>query len=151
MLFRSGTATTVYDPNGTWRVVGDTQITANFGSGTVTGSITNSTWRKFTGSATSPDGFITITPAETAKPFTNYTITGTITGNTFAGNAEGPVGVVVTGNNAVNGGFFGPNAEEVAGVVSVETTSPSPSDGLTANDANRRGFVNLRGVFQGTR
>ncbi len=147
----AGTATTVYDPNGTWRVVGDTQITANFGSGAVTGSITNSTWRKFTGSATSPDGFITITPAETDKPFTNYTINGTITGNTFVGNAQGPAGAVVTGNNAVNGGFFGPNAEEVAGVVSVETTSPSPSDGLTANDANRRGFINLRGVFQGTR
>ncbi len=146
-----GLVGTTYDPNGTWRVAGDSQVVANFGSGAVTGSITNTTWRKFTGSATSPDGFITITPSEGAKPFTNYTFTGTITGNTFAGNVEGPAGAVVTGNNAVNGGFFGPNAEEVAGTLSVETTSPSPSDGLTANDDNRRGFISLRGVFQGTR
>lgn len=140
-----------YDPNGTWRVVGDTQVTANFGSGAVTGAINNTTWRKFTGSETSPDGFITVTPGESAKPFTNYTFSGTITDNTFTGNAQGPAGSVVTGNNAVSGGFFGPNAEEVAGAVTVETTSPSPSDGITANEANRRGFINLRGVFQGNR
>ncbi|HFC04216.1 MAG TPA: hypothetical protein ENJ55_00805 [Rhizobiales bacterium] len=146
-----GPAGTTYDPNGTWRVVGDTSVTADFGSGAVTGAITNTTWRKFTGSTTSPDGFITVTPNETSKPFRDYTFTGTITDNTFAGNAQGPAGSVVTGNNAVNGGFFGPNAEEVAGIISVETTSPSPSDGVTTNEANRRGSINLRGVFQGTR
>lgn len=146
-----GLVGTTYDPNGTWRVVGDTQVTANFASGAVTGTINNTTWRKFTGSPTSQDGSITITPLEGAKPFVNYTITGTITDNTFAGAAQGPAGQVVTGNNAVTGGFFGPNAEEVAGVIAVETTSPSPRDGITTNDANRRGFINLRGVIQGTR
>ena len=145
------TAGKTYDPNGTWRVVGDTTVVADFGAGTVNGTINNMTWRKFTGSETSPDGFITITPGETAKPFSNYTFNGTITDNTFAGNAQGQAGSVVTGNNAVNGGFFGPNGEEVAGVVSVETTSPSPTDGLTTNDANRRGFIKLDGVFQGNR
>ncbi len=147
----AGTVGSTYDPNGTWRVVGDVQVNANFGSGAVTGTVNNTTWRKFTGAATSQDGFITVTPGETAKPFTDYTFTGTITNNTFAGAARGPANQVVTGNNAVNGGFFGPNAEEVAGVINVETTSPNPSEGITTNAGNRRGFINLRGVFQGNR
>ena len=145
----AGTIGSTYDPNGTWRVVGDVQVNANFGTGSITGGVNNTTWRKFTGVTTTQDGFITVTPAETAKPFRDYTLTGTITDNTFSGNVSGTPGAVVTGNNALNGGFYGPNAEEVAGVLSVETTSASPSDGITTNDANRRGFISLRGVFQG--
>lgn len=152
-------AGTDLDPNGTWRVVGDVNVTANFGSGTVTGNVTNSTYRRFTGSATSPDGYITVTPQEynpggganNSRIFADYNITGTITDSTYSGNVRGPNGAVVTGNNAVNGAFYGPNAEETAGVLSVETTSPGPSDGLTTNEENRRGSVKLRGVFQGTR
>lgn len=144
----SSGAGTDYDPNGTWRVVGDVQVTANFAAGNVNGTINNMTWRKFTGE--SPN-YTTITPAETAKPFHNYTFTGTITENKYTGNVQGPVGGVVNGNNAVSGGFFGPNAEETAGTIASNTTSAGPSDGITANDDNRRGFIKLRGVFQGTR
>jgi hypothetical protein len=140
-----------WDPNGTWRVVGDVSVTANFGAGTVNGSVTNTTWRKFTGTSTSPDGYITITPQESARPFVNYTFNGTITDNTYSGNVQGPAGQVVNGNNAVHGGFFGPNAEETAGVIAIETTAPDPSDGLSNNESNRRGYITLRGVFQGTR
>jgi len=147
----AGTAGTEYDPNGTWRVVGDTRVDADFGAGTVAGSITNTTWRKFTGSTTSTDGYITILPAEPGQPFDDYTFSGSITGNTFSGNAQGPAGVVVTGNNAVTGGFFGPNGEEVAGAISLETTAPAPSDGVSPNEEARRGFISLRGVFQGNR
>lgn len=144
----SSGAGTTYDPNGTWRVVGDVQVTADFAAGTVNGTISNTTWRKFTGD--SPN-YITVTPAETAKPFHNYTFNATITENTYKGNVQGPAGVVVNGNNSVAGGFFGPNAEETAGVLASDTTSAGPSDGITANDDNRRGYIKLRGVFQGNR
>ncbi len=135
-----------YDPNGIWRIAGDSRVVADFTNGTVNGTITNTTWRKFTGRHTH-----TIVPAEPNKPFHDYTFNGTITDNTFSGRTLGPAGGVVTGNNGVNGGFFGPNAEEVAGVVSAETTVAQPSDGITTNDINRRAFINMRGVFQGTK
>ncbi len=56
----------------------------------------------------------------------------------------------MTGDNAVEGGFFGPNGEEVAGTLRIQTTSAGPDDGITVNDNNRRGFTDLRGVFQAT-
>ena len=139
-----------WDPNGTWRVVGDVTVNADFGAGTVNGTLNNSTWRQFTGSATSPDGYITITPAEVSRPFGDYTFAGTITGNKYTGSVSGSANVV-TGENAVNGGFFGPNGEETAGAFTVRTTNPDPTDGRSPNDSNRRGFIDLRGVFQGTR
>ena len=139
-----------WSPNGTWRVTGDTQIVADFAAGTVNGSITNTTWRHFEPSQTSPDGYITITPAETSRPFHDYTMTGTIDGNTYSGQVLGPVGQFVTGDNALQGGFFGPNAEETAGIVRSFTTTPQPSDGISPNEENRRGFIDIRGVFHGS-
>ncbi len=138
-----------WSPNGTWRVTGTSQVVADFGAGTVTGSITNTTWRRYDASPTSPDGYITITPTETSRPFHDYTMSGTITGSTYTGNVLGPVGTVVTGDNSLSGGFFGPNAEETAGVLRSFTTAPDPSDGVSPNEDNRRGFIDIRGVFQG--
>ena len=135
-----------WDPNGTWRVTGDVQVNANFGAGSVTGGITNTTWIKFLPEV----GYIGITPAETSRPFHDYTFNGTITDNKFTGTTRGPNGVV-TGNNALDGAFYGPNAEEVAGVVYSETTSVSPGDGQIPYEENRRGFITLRGVFHGGR
>ncbi len=140
-----------WDPNGTWRVTGSSQVTANFGAGTVTGSITNTTWRKFVGSPSSPDGYITILPGETSRPFHDYTMSGTISGNTYTGSVTGPTGAVVNGDNTLQGGFFGPNAEETAGAIRSFTTSPGPDDGISPYDENRRGFIDLRGVYQGDR
>ena len=76
-------------------------------------------------------------------------MTGTIDGNTYTGSVGGPVGSVVTGDNALSGGFFGPNAEETAGVIRSFTTNPAPTDGVSPNEENRRGFIDIRGVFQG--
>ncbi len=135
-----------WDPNGTWRVTGDVQINANFGAGTVNGVIDNTTWRKF-----DPDvGYITIGTNEASRPFHDYTFNATITNNTFSGSTRGP-NTVVTGNNAVDGAFYGPNAEEAAGVVFSETTSVSPDDGRSPYEQNRRGFITMRGVIQGSR
>ena len=135
-----------WDPNGTWRVTGDVQVNADFGAGSVNGVINNLTWRKF-----DPDvGYITIGTAEVSRPFHDYTFNGTMTGSTYTGNTRGP-NSVVTGNNALNGAFYGPNAEETAGVVFSETTNPGPQDGRSPYEENRRGFITLRGVFQGNR
>ena len=139
-----------WSPNGTWRVTGSSQIVADFGAGDITGSITNMTWRKYTAEDSSYDGYETIVPAE-ISPFHDYQMTGTIDGNTYTGSVGGPIGGVVTGDNALNGGFFGPNAEETAGVLRSFTTSPDPDDGISPYEENRRGFIDIRGIFQGTR
>ncbi len=135
-----------WDPNGTWRVTGDTTVNADFGAGSVNGVIDNLTWRKFDPAV----GYITIGTNETSRPFHNYTFSGTITDSTYSGTTRGP-NTVVTGNNAVNGAFYGPNAEETAGTVFSETTSVNPDDGRSPYEENRRGFITIRGVFQGNR
>ncbi len=147
----AGTAGSEYDPNGDWRVVGNVQINADFNNGTVNGTVSNTTWRKFTASNTSPDGFITILPAETAKPFTDYTIDGTITDNTFSGTVKAPVDRRLTSSSAIKGGFYGPAADEVAGAIYSHSAAVSPYDGSAPNDTNRRASIKLRGVFQGNR
>ena len=139
-----------WSPNGTWRVTGDATIVANFTDGTVGGTIDSTTWRRYDASPTSPDGYITITPSETSSPFHDYTLAGTISGSTYNGTVTGPSsasGGVVTGDNALEGGFFGPTGEETAGVIRSFTTAPAPTDGRSPYEENRRGFIDIRGVF----
>ncbi len=142
------------NPNGEWRVTGDVNLNANFGAGTVNGTFSNMVWKKWQpnpGEKSDRDGYITIYDAdEVRNPFPgSYTLNTTTSGSDFSGTvtANGPY---VNGNNHATGSVYGPNGEEAAGIFYNEATSPGPDDGLSPYEENRRGFVNVRGIFQGT-
>jgi hypothetical protein len=91
---------TMVDSRGTiYTVSGFGTMTANFGAGTVNGDFTKTA--KFNVLTTS------------TTPWRDFTTTGNISGNTFAGTAATKDGAL-TGTS--NGGFFGPAANEIGGV-----------------------------------
>ncbi len=95
------------------RVFGDTEITANFGSGKVEGNVFNMQ----SGYSTTPLNY-------------GLRVDGTISGTTYDGTAQytpkataaGMAGTSGTGQ--VLGGFFGAQAAETTGVIRVEGTQP---------------------------
>jgi hypothetical protein len=88
---------TMVDSRGTiYTVSGFGTMTANFGAGTVNGDFTKTA--KFNVLTTS------------TTPWRDFTTTGNISGNTFAGTAATKDGAL-TGTS--NGGFFGPAANEI--------------------------------------
>lgn len=89
---------------------GSAEITANFGTGTVSGRVSHMR----------QDGFINTN--------TDILMNGTISGNTYSGSA----GLVDAGTNTAvggttrsthSGGFYGANAGEVAGALTIEAAT----------------------------
>lgn len=147
------------DINGIWRIRGSTNIDVDFGSKTVDGTLTPETWNAFQ-SKNNATGFKDVTASNTSDP-NNFAfmrsqvkIKGTITGNTYSGTAslKDPTTTQlgwVSGDNPVFGGFFGSKANETTGVFAVLGTSPDPIGGdLPIND-DRRGYLEMSGVFNG--
>ncbi len=91
---------TMTDSGGTiYTISGFGTLTANFGAGTVNGDFTKTA--KFNVLTTS------------TTPWRDFTTTGTISGNTFSGNAATKDGRL---SGTHQGGFFGPAADEIGGV-----------------------------------
>jgi hypothetical protein len=147
------------DPNALWRVQGASQVTANFGpSGTVTGTLTPETW---TSEQTSINGTymktvgITPTPPYTAIETPDYSfynttvaLTGAITGNTYAGEAN-LSGAYISGDQTMYGGFFGATGAETAGVFHVTGMDPFPVGGSAGINDDKRGYLTIQGAFHG--
>ena len=142
------------DPNGEWRVTGDANMTANFGAGTLDGTFTNMVWKKYRpnpGEEADGNGYTTIYDSdEASNPFpSTYTLDATTNGADFTGTVTAEGGYVNGGSNT-SGSFYGPTGQEAAGVFYNEATAPGPTDGDSPYEANRRAYVNIRGVFHGS-
>jgi len=92
---------------GSAQLTGDSSLTANFGSGAITGEFTNMT-------ATPSDG-------APAAPWNNVNITASISGTSFGGTtatSSNPGGNYSMGNGkgTIEGGFYGPSANELGAV-----------------------------------
>ena len=162
----------VIDPNALWRVQGASQITANFGTAGVTGTLTPETWTSFQegisrtfmqpiGGAFVPGDSV---PTPLLVPLTvveapNYSfyhttveLAGTITGNTYAGTTPGSAslsGPFISGDETMYGGFFGATGAETTGVFHVTGMDPYPVGGSAGINDDKRGYLTMQGAFHG--
>jgi C-lobe and N-lobe beta barrels of Tf-binding protein B len=148
--------------NGDWQVEGTSNITANFGTGQMNGTLTPRSWtgyRTLKGATGRANVVVTPTPPNTPLPFNqksfmddNIVIKGTITGNTIKNGTASldPSQGWLNGSNPAYAGFFGPGAPtEVTGAFNFVAASPEPTGGIPPINDDRRGFVQESGVFNG--
>jgi hypothetical protein len=143
--------------NGSWQVEGTSQITANFGTAQMTGTLTPQTWR---GTETLNGGTArrTVLSSNTADPnFSgfmndNVVLKGSISGNTVSGTAEmDPSQGWINGVNPMYAGFFGATGpKEVTGVYNFVAVNPDPIGGQPPINDDTRGYVQQSGIFNGS-
>lgn len=86
---------------------GNSALTANFSTGAVTGAFTNMTATPVTGGAATPWNNVSLTANISGAKFSGQTATSSTPSGTYAlGSATG----------TINGGFYGPSANEVGAV-----------------------------------
>lgn len=148
--------------NNIWRVNGTTALTANFATSQFSGILTPKTWNAWA----TMNGGIGFTDVDATNPLDpNYTsfmssnviLKGTITKSTATGNsitgtaaldpAKGWVSNTTL--NPMYAAFFGPTANEVTGVFNVEAVAPDPIGGTKPINDDRRGYIEMSGVFNG--
>jgi C-lobe and N-lobe beta barrels of Tf-binding protein B len=155
--------------NNLWRVSGRTNITANFTTNQLNGTLTPEQWN-----ARDQDGVFLDTPVTAGnwadvnhKIFMTSPVTlkGTITGNTYAGGAAfstpgvsvpstdplgRPLGPWITNDeNIMHGGFYGTNAAETTGTFALTGTRPDPTGGDSGINSDGRSHLKMSGVFHG--
>jgi hypothetical protein len=141
--------------NNTWRVQGTSDLTANFGTSQLTGTLTPTTWAAYDDLAVEHTVGATdsLDPNWTGFMASKVVLNGTITGNTVSGNAKlNPADGWLNGTNPMYAGFFGngaPNPLEVTGVYNFVAEIPAPIGGEPPINNDRRGFVQQSGVFHG--
>ena len=86
---------------------GNSALTANFSSGAVTGAFTNMTATPVSGGAAQPWNNVSLTASISGAKFSGQTATSSTPSGTYA---------LGTGTGTINGGFYGPNANEVGAV-----------------------------------
>jgi hypothetical protein len=163
------------DPNATWRVQGRSELTANFGTNDIRGTLTSESWTSYqdsqkgyytwftqeaanttagnevgipsTGSAAEPN-FRQFYDAQVTLSGKIKPPTTTSTGvrNSFDGTAT-LSNPYISSNNPMYGGFFGTNGTEVTGVFSVSGTDVSPIGGSTGLIGDRAGYLDMNGSF----
>jgi hypothetical protein len=83
---------------------------------------------------------------------TNATTIGNTKPNTVTGVANyAPSSgwLNTTSNSFFEAGFFGDNAEDITGVFSIDAQIPEPIGGIRPINDDRRGFINMQGIFNG--
>lgn len=144
------------DPNALWRVQGASTLTANWGTTSVTGTLSPETWLSDQDSISAE--YMQVVGGPPMAPFTivqapyydfydaTVTLQGTITGNTYAGSANlnSPY---LNGDQTMYGGFFGAGASETTGVFHVSGADPNPLGGSAGINNDTRGFLNIQGAF----
>jgi hypothetical protein len=150
------------DPNGLFMVNGISQITADFGAATITGTLTPTSWQFagsdawyyydvvdnsiYTRNSNNSANFVTAGNWVPGYFGTQTQLTGKIAGNTYSGKAN--LGdTFVNGDNPMYGAFFGAGAKETTGVYSVLGVSPQPIGGEYPINDDRRAYVQQSGVF----
>jgi C-lobe and N-lobe beta barrels of Tf-binding protein B len=157
--------------NGIWSVTGKSALKADFGSGIFTGTLSPEQWKGWAtlNGATGPavvDLTLPNTPANAANTAnkagfmsTDILLKGTfaiapVRGNTIVGTAEmdqnNSLGFVTDSTlNPMYAGFYGPTANEVSGIFNLEAVAPDPKGSLFPINDDRRGFIEMSGVFNG--
>jgi hypothetical protein len=144
------------NPNALWRVQGASTLTANWGTASVTGTLSPETWLSDQDSISAE--YTQVVGGPPMAPFTivqapyydfydaTVTLQGTITGNTYAGSANlnSPY---LNGDQTMYGGFFGAGASETTGVFHVSGADPNPLGGSAGINNDTRGFLNIQGAF----
>jgi hypothetical protein len=167
----------VDDPNNTiatlsanniWRVTGSSNLSIDFATGNFTGVLDPQQWNAWQ-SRNGAIGFATVdvtlpnTPAnivntanKTAFMYTDIFLSGTLQAdkNSIVGRSNldqaNSLGFITDqGNNDMYAGIFGPTANEITGVFNVNGISPSPTGGKLPINDDRRGFLEMSGVFNG--
>ena len=159
--------------NNIWSVIGKSNLTADFGTGGFSGVLTPEKWETWQ-SRNGKIGFAVVdlnlpkTPANIINTAnmqdfmaTEIFLYGTIQSdkNTIRGTAtlnqsnffnNKYLGFITDETtNVMNAGIFGPTANEISGVFNVNGTSPAPKGGLLPINDDRRGFIEMSGVFNG--
>jgi hypothetical protein len=163
--------------NNTWRVIGGSDLTANFATGIFTGTLTPWYWNSFQ-TMNGATGFqdvdlfmpSTYLPGDPQGPAidlnnANYAyymsqdvlLKGTITNsatakNQITGTAElDPNGGFIsnTTDNPMYANFYGPVGNEVTGVFNLGAILPAPIGGTMPIIKDKRGFIEMSGVFNG--
>ena len=145
-----------YDPNGSWRLRGNSAITTDFGAARIDGTLTPTYWEKFDGGRV-----VQVTPGTGQhSTFTDADIVlkGSIKGNGITGASylqrnearermatEQPD--FVNGDNPMHGGFYGAKADNVTGVFATYARLPAPGGAGTGINDDRRGTVDMQGMF----
>lgn len=168
-----GATNQTIDFNNVWRVKGTSAITADFTTATVTGTLTPVTWNAYQ-TMNNARGFKDVLATNVLDPnnpaywgyfnFLQSTIllNGTITTSDTAGNSITGTAILnpadgwITNStlNPFYGAFFDDptktgtaNPIEVTGVFSVEAAIPAPTGGDIAINGDRRGNMQMSGVF----
>ncbi len=148
--------------NNIWRVEGDSSLTANFGTGAFSGTLTPQLWNAYQ-TMNGASGFHTI---DLSAPLdanyagfmsSNIVLKGTITNNITTGNSITGTAEMDTGDgwltnsttNPMYAGVFGANADEITGAFALEATAPAPLGGNLPINDDRRGYIEMSGVFNG--
>jgi hypothetical protein len=138
--------------NNSWRVEGDSAITANFGTRQLTGTLTPNSWT----ARDSGRNFVQILSSDTLNTNwasfmnDNVLLNGVIAGNTVSGAARlNPAQGWINGANPMYAGFFGTAgpAQEVTGVYNFLAMNPDPIGGEPPINDDGRGFVQQSGIF----
>ena len=136
------TPVNMLDPNRLWTVRGTTNLSADFTAGTMTGVLTTDEWRTFDDNA--------VEVIDRPRADEDVFINATISGNRFSGQARYG-NTAVQGDNPAHGGFFGAAANEVTGAFNVHATYVGPLGGDIPINDDRRGYMDISGVFNGRR
>ena len=164
--------------NNHWQVTGDTDVTANFGTGAFTGTLAPKSWVGLAGDGSlqdaithDPNKFIVVNNALVLNPLwagnvniagfmlDNITLNGTITTsatdllhpNSVTGTAalDASQGWYNDSNSPLYAGFFGSSATEVTGAFAVDGTYVGPTGGSSAHNYYREGHLSMQGIFNG--
>lgn len=115
-------------PSGFTSVKGDTTVNVNFGTGSLSGSLTN----------------MIASPGVAASPWNNVGLTGSLAGATFSGSTaatSSPSGAFSFGTSATgtfNGAFYGPNGQELGAVWSLHDAAGGGSSALGLVSATKQ-------------
>jgi C-lobe and N-lobe beta barrels of Tf-binding protein B len=165
---KTGSSGQTVDFNNLWRVNGDTNATANFGTGAFSAVLAPRFW---TGQDLTNGYFVevdntvaTITyiddkgvshtvpnPNLNDFMFAKINLKGKISGNTITnGSAQFDTASGLVTNqttNAMYGGFFGPTANEVTGVFALDAMDPYPYAGFSPINNDRRAYIQMSGIY----
>lgn len=165
--------------NNHWQVTGDTNVTANFGTGAFTGTLAPKSWVGLVSDGSlqdamthDPNKFILVGGVLTPNPnyigynvnvagfmLDNIDLNGTITTsstdllhpNSVTGTSalDSSQGWLNDANSPLYAGFFGSSATEVTGAFAVNGTYVGPVGGNSAHAYYREGHLSMQGIFNG--